>query len=104
MCNTCAAIYLTGEVGVPSDYRRYLAEISEGDERKRVVEEAEAKYSRAQELAQDPDTGLSATHPIRLGLALNVSVSRQECAFMFLVQWGVLTPTSVCCVCVGVPF
>jgi len=56
------------------DYHRYAAEIASGDKRKEVGEKAEHAYKAASELAGS----LPASHPIRLGLALNYSVFQYE--------------------------
>lgn len=53
-----------------ADYYRYLAEFQRGDDRKAATEKSLASYKQATEVASE----LSATHPIRLGLALNFSV------------------------------
>eukprot|EP00058_Branchiostoma_floridae_P002723 XP_002588211.1 hypothetical protein BRAFLDRAFT_113826 [Branchiostoma floridae] len=54
---------------------RYLAEISEGEEREHMVKDAEESYEKAHEVAAD---AMPATHPIRLGVALNYSVFHYE--------------------------
>lgn len=56
------------------DYHRYMAEYMSGDGQKDVTEEARQSYSNAMEEAKS----LSATNPIRLGLALNFSVFYYE--------------------------
>merc|ERR1712118_27017 len=56
------------------DYLRYLAELKTGDDKESVTIKAEAAYK----LAIDASKGLSPTHPIRLGLALNYSVFQYE--------------------------
>jgi len=57
------------------DYYRYLAEISQGDCRKDVVNNSMEAYKKATDLASEK---LGTTHPIRLGLALNYSVFYYE--------------------------
>ncbi|CAH1271211.1 YWHAZ [Branchiostoma lanceolatum] len=57
------------------DYYRYLAEISEGDEREDMVTKAKESYEKAYAKAT---TDLTSTHPVRLGLALNWSVFHYE--------------------------
>ena len=52
------------------DYWRYLAEFATGDSKQKANTSCETAYKKTQELAQS----LSATHPLRLGLALNFSV------------------------------
>lgn len=55
-----------------ADYHRYLAEVSKGSgEGRRAIE----TYEYAMELAE----GLDATNPVRIGLALNLSVCYYEC-------------------------
>jgi hypothetical protein len=58
------------------DYLRYKVEISTGADREALSKEAEEAYGKAQKVAE----GLTATHPIRLGLALNFSVFFYEIA------------------------
>merc|ERR1712032_1032194 len=60
------------------DYHRYLSEFKEGSERSTCAESALESYNKAKECAENPDTGLAPTHPIRLGLALNLSVFYYE--------------------------
>ena len=57
------------------DYYRYLAEVGAGEDRKAVVDAAEKAYEAALDVA---NAKLDATHPIRLGLALNYSVFNFE--------------------------
>lgn len=54
------------------DYHRYLAEFATGSERKEAAENSLVAYKAASDIAM---TDLPPTHPIRLGLALNFSVS-----------------------------
>ena len=56
------------------DYHRYLAEVSAGEARQKVIESSEAAYQDASTQANN----LESTHPIRLGLALNFSVFYYE--------------------------
>ncbi|XP_041452021.1 14-3-3 protein epsilon-like [Drosophila obscura] len=56
------------------DYFRYLAEFTIGADFKQASEQSLCSYNRAWELA----TELAPTHPIRLGLALNLSVFYYE--------------------------
>jgi len=56
------------------DYHRYMAEYKEGASGQETIEEARQSYDDAMEAAK----GLSATNPIRLGLALNFSVFYYE--------------------------
>jgi len=58
------------------DYCRYQAEVAHGDTRKDVVDKSADAYQKAMDEAE----GLSTTHPIRLGLALNFSVFYYEIA------------------------
>ena len=55
---------------------RYLVEVSRGDKRDEMSEQAKAAYKWAEKVAQN----LKPTHPIRLGLALNFSVYHYEIA------------------------
>ncbi|CAL9774223.1 unnamed protein product [Musa acuminata subsp. burmannicoides] len=57
------------------DYYRYLAEFKTGSERKDAAENTFSAYKAAQDVAL---AELAATHPIRLGLALNFSVFYYE--------------------------
>lgn len=56
------------------DYYRYLAEFARGNARERSAQEARAAYTAGMLEA----AGLSTTHPVRLGLALNFSVFQHE--------------------------
>ncbi|XP_030624222.1 14-3-3 protein eta [Chanos chanos] len=56
------------------DYYRYLAEVATGEKRAAAVESSEGAYKEALEFSKS----LDATHPIRLGLALNFSVFYYE--------------------------
>jgi len=60
------------------DYHRYLAEFKEGDDRLNCSESALDAYNKAKKIAESPEDGLPPTHPIRLGLALNLSVFYYE--------------------------
>ncbi len=55
------------------DYHRYLAEFATADKRKAQADQAKLKYQQASDKAKEED--LPPTNPIRLGLALNYSVS-----------------------------
>ncbi|XP_078429224.1 general regulatory factor 9 [Wolffia australiana] len=57
------------------DYYRYLAEFKVGNEKKDAADRSLKAYREATEIAEE---GLSPTHPIRLGLALNFSVFYYE--------------------------
>ena len=57
------------------DYQRYLSEISSGEEHKVAADNSFAAYKMATELAE---VELPPTHPVRLGLALNLSVFYYE--------------------------
>lgn len=56
------------------DYYRYLAEVASSDTRGDNVNDSKTNYTDALEISED----LKATHPIRLGLALNFSVFYYE--------------------------
>jgi len=56
------------------DYFRYLGEFLAGDNRKRVIQEAQDSYKEANTEAEN----LKSTHPIRLSLVLNWSVFYYE--------------------------
>ena len=56
------------------DYFRYLGEFLAGDQRKRVIQEAQDSYKEANVEAEN----LKSTHPIRLSLVLNWSVFYYE--------------------------
>lgn len=57
------------------DYYRYLAEVAVGERRKEIMDQSQAAYKGAFEVAQKE---MPPTHPIRLGLALNYSVFYYE--------------------------
>jgi len=57
------------------DYYRYLAEVTTGEERNKVVQESKKAYENATEIAKET---MLPTHPINLGLALNFSVFHYE--------------------------
>ncbi|TPX26544.1 hypothetical protein DIZ76_012006 [Coccidioides immitis] len=57
------------------DYYRYLAEFASGNKRKVAATNAHEAYKNATDVAQSE---LTPTHPIRLGLALNLSVFYYE--------------------------
>lgn len=57
-----------------ADYYRYMAEFASGDKKKEASEKALGAYESAKEHASD----LAPTHPMRLGLALNMSVFYYE--------------------------
>jgi len=57
------------------DYFRYQAEYTSGNSRKEAAENSLVAYKAAFEIAQEQ---LPATHPVRLGLALNFSVFYYE--------------------------
>ncbi|KAK1800915.1 hypothetical protein P4O66_005564 [Electrophorus voltai] len=56
------------------DYYRYLAEVATGEKRASAVESSEGAYKEAFDVCKS----MPATHPIRLGLALNFSVFYYE--------------------------
>ncbi|KAL3111636.1 hypothetical protein niasHT_016106 [Heterodera trifolii] len=58
-----------------ADYYRYMAEVATDEDRSVVVELAKDAYLKAMETAGDK---IPATHPTRLGLALNYSVFNYE--------------------------
>ncbi|KAL3111625.1 hypothetical protein niasHT_016150 [Heterodera trifolii] len=58
-----------------ADYYRYMAEVATDEDRSVVVELAKGAYLKAMETAGDK---IPATHPTRLGLALNYSVFNYE--------------------------
>lgn len=57
------------------DYYRYIAEYASSEQKNKAADEALKSYESANNLSQ---TALVATHPIRLGLALNYSVFYYE--------------------------
>merc|ERR1711950_37348 len=58
-----------------ADYYRYIAEFTEGDNKKKAAENARLAYEEAHKVSEKD---LAVTHPIRLGLALNYSVFQYE--------------------------
>ena len=60
------------------DYYRYLAEVKQGEPRKKAVEDSEAAYQSAYEKSTSGPKALPSTNPITLGLALNFSVFYYE--------------------------
>nr|XP_035110289.2 14-3-3 protein zeta/delta-like [Callithrix jacchus] len=57
------------------DYYRYLAEVTNGDDKKGIVDQSQQAYQEAFEISKKE---MQPTHPIRLGLALNFSVFYYE--------------------------
>ncbi|XP_007904678.1 14-3-3 protein theta [Callorhinchus milii] len=57
------------------DYYRYLAEVASGEDRKKTIDSSQAAYQEAFDISKK---AMEATHPIRLGLALNFSVFYYE--------------------------
>ena len=56
------------------DYLRYLAEFQTGPKKENSSSQANDAYAQADEFATNDSKGLPPTDPIRLGLALNVSL------------------------------
>ena len=56
------------------DYYRYIAEYATAEKRNAAAQKAESAYKEAHEVSK----GLSTTHPVKLGLALNFSVFYYE--------------------------
>ncbi|KAJ4928034.1 hypothetical protein JOQ06_015833 [Pogonophryne albipinna] len=56
------------------DYYRYLAEVATGDKKQATITNSQKAYQNAFDISQE----MPATHPIRLGLALNFSVFYYE--------------------------
>lgn len=61
------------------DYHRYLAEFATGSDRKDAAENSLIAYKAASDIAMND---LPPTHPIRLGLALNFSVSNEHLFYL----------------------
>ncbi|XP_019716044.1 14-3-3 protein beta/alpha-1-like [Hippocampus comes] len=57
------------------DYFRYLSEVASGDNKKTTVTKSQEAYQMAFDISKEE---MQATHPIRLGLALNFSVFYYE--------------------------
>ncbi|KAK5855028.1 hypothetical protein PBY51_005168 [Eleginops maclovinus] len=53
------------------DYFRYLAEVASGDSKTEIIKDSQGAYQEAFDISVEH---MQATHPIRLGLALNFSV------------------------------
>ncbi|KAF9081676.1 hypothetical protein BGX23_000573 [Mortierella sp. AD031] len=68
--NECLVFYYK----MKADYYRYVAEITKEDAHKKASDSAEGLYREATDIA----AALPASHPIRLGLALNYSVFHYE--------------------------
>ena len=68
-------VFVCGLVYRKGDYHRYLAEFATGNDRKEAAENSLVAYKAASDIAM---IELPPTHPIRLGLALNVSVFYYE--------------------------
>merc|ERR1712129_643817 len=62
-------------VKMKADYYRYIAEFTDGEDKKKTSADAQAAYAEATQVAEKD---LVVTHPIRLGLALNYSVFMYE--------------------------
>uniref|UniRef100_A0A2K5EBU7 14-3-3 domain-containing protein n=1 Tax=Aotus nancymaae TaxID=37293 RepID=A0A2K5EBU7_AOTNA len=60
------------------DYYRYLAEVAAGDDKKGIVDQSQQAYQEAFEISKKE---MQPTHPIRLGLTFNFSVSLAKTAF-----------------------
>merc|ERR1711971_789066 len=78
--NNLIAKATTGESKVfyqkmKADYYRYIAEFSDGVKKSKAADNARLAYEDASKVAEKD---LVVTHPIRLGLALNYSVSQYE--------------------------
>jgi len=67
--------YLSHSLLRKGDYFRYLSEISTGDDHKQTAESSLMAYKSATDIAE---LELPPTHPVRLGLALNLSVFYYE--------------------------
>uniref|UniRef100_A0A3Q3XJI5 14-3-3 domain-containing protein n=1 Tax=Mola mola TaxID=94237 RepID=A0A3Q3XJI5_MOLML len=59
------------------DYFRYLAEVAKNEEKQSIISDSKDAYQNAFDISKDE---MPATHPIRLGLALNYSVFYYEIA------------------------
>ncbi|KAM9805268.1 14-3-3 protein beta/alpha-like [Syngnathus typhle] len=57
------------------DYHRYQAEVATGDDKQKIITNAEQAYQEALKTSSEE---MQPTHPIRLGLALNFSVFYYE--------------------------
>lgn len=57
------------------DYYRYMAEVAEGEVKKRAAEDAKVAYEQGM---AEASRSLSTIHPVRMGLALNFSVFQHE--------------------------
>ncbi|XP_077362196.1 14-3-3 protein zeta/delta-like [Festucalex cinctus] len=57
------------------DYYRYLAEVASGDKKAEIIDHSQNSYQNALDISHKE---MDATHPIRLGLALNFSVFYYE--------------------------
>eukprot|EP00360_Condylostoma_magnum_P001454 CAMPEP_0168316142 /NCGR_PEP_ID=MMETSP0210-20121227/14589_1 /TAXON_ID=40633 /ORGANISM="Condylostoma magnum, Strain COL2" /LENGTH=72 /DNA_ID=CAMNT_0008295291 /DNA_START=145 /DNA_END=363 /DNA_ORIENTATION=- len=57
------------------DYYRYIAEFVSGGEKDTASNQADSAYTEARKISEE---SLEATHPTRLGLALNYSVFYYE--------------------------
>ncbi|XP_051932340.1 14-3-3 protein beta/alpha-1-like [Hippocampus zosterae] len=73
--NTTAAESKVFYLKMKGDYFRYLSEVASGDSKKTTVTKSQEAYQMAFDISQ---TKMQATHPIRLGLALNFSVFYYE--------------------------
>ncbi|KAM9824121.1 14-3-3 protein zeta-like [Neosynchiropus ocellatus] len=69
----CQVFYLK----MKGDYYRYQAEVSSGCNRNEIIEKSKDAYKCAMDISK---CKMTATHPIRLGLALNFSVFHYEIA------------------------
>lgn len=82
------------------DYHRYLAEFATGNDRKEAAENSLVAYKAASDIAM---TELPPTHPIRLGLALNFSVSPRHRCTLHLVAISVAHTGNTAGLCPPVP-
>ncbi|XP_061822995.2 14-3-3 protein beta/alpha-1-like [Nerophis lumbriciformis] len=75
ICETTPADSKVFYLKMKGDYFRYLAEVASGEDKENIIQNSQKAYQQALDISYKE---MDATHPIRLGLALNFSVFYYE--------------------------